>query len=602
MKAFVRTLSIGFCFFLFMGMSVLASGQNPSEESEGKQSEMSGRYILLRVPIASPPEMLGRYILLRAPITSTLYSGFPLALVNDEPITLLEFRKSVADIHEEMSEGIHEAGRIDYAQILKRLINMRLAVAESKEIGIDEQPEIQGEVEAFAKQTLRALAMGQVTKDVVIDEAEVEKLYQNRLEEFTLKEIWLKTKEDAEKMETAIKAGKDFDDEAKRMVADRTADIYREERLKKSEMTPEMANTISGMAVGSVSPIIPMQKVFVILKLVEVQSSKNPAEVREEARAEVLAKTRLKVLEEYSKTLSEKYLKLDQKLFDSLDFEAEKPGFLSLMEDKRILVEVKEGEPITVGEYTNAMKGGYFHDIEGAIKRKKVNQKKIQVLDDILKKRAFLIEALARGIDKTDEYKALVRDYKNGAVFTAFVNKVVAPDVKVSPTEIEAYYHEHQSEYSSPEQIKFDSIIFDKREEAEKAIEELRKGTDFRWIKENAEGQVDKKTAGATEEFSGELLNMGDLSADLRKAVLSVKPGDVRLYQSSRGYFYILMIREVYPASPIPLRAVNRTIFDKLFTEKLNKQFDELADKLWDTYSIKIFADDLAKQIKGDKP
>ncbi|HET6515615.1 MAG TPA: peptidylprolyl isomerase [Thermodesulfovibrionales bacterium] len=603
MKAFVRRLSIGFSLFLFIGMSALAYGQNPSGEGEGRQSDTTGGYILVKTPITSPQEESGGSVLQRVPINSSRFSDVALASVNDDPITFREFRKSLAEIHGEMSEKTDKAGRIDFAQVLRRLINTRLAVAEAKEIGIDEQPEIREEVKAFAKQALRSLMLDQLTKDVVPDEAEVEKLYQDRLEEFKLKEVWFLKKEDAEKMEEAVKAGKDFDNEAKQMIAHHTADTYKEESLKKGDMGPEIRDAISGMAVGSVSPIIPTQKVFLILKLEDVQSSKDPAAVREEARAEALSKKRTKVIEENTKALSEKYLKLDQELFDSLDFEAEKPGFLSLMEDKRVLVEVKGGEPITVGEYTNDIKDTYFHDVEGAIKRKRVNRKKKDMLYSILSKRAILMEALARGIDKTDEYKALVRDYEDSVVFSAFVSKVVVPDVKVSRAEVEAYYHEHQSEFSTREQIKFDSIIFDKRDEAEKAIEELRKGTDPKWIKENAEGQVDKKTAGGSdEEVGGELLNMSDLPEGLHKAVLGVKPGDVRLYMSSRGYFYVLMIREVYPPRPLPLQAVGNTISDRLFSEKLNKHFDELMGKLWGSYSVKIFADDLAKQIKEYKP
>lgn len=585
MKAFVRTLSIGLCVFVLMNMSVLASGQDLSAGSEGRQAEISGGYILLRAPITSP-----------------LFAGFPLALVSDEPVTLSEFNRSLGAIHGEMSEGTQQTAPIDYAEVLKRLINTRLAAAEARAIGIDEQPEIQKEIEVFSKRTLREFVLEQQTKDVVVDEAEVERLYKDRVKEFSIKAVLFKTMEDAEKMETAVKAGKDFDSEAKQMVANGRAEAFREEKnLRKGKMMPEIEKAVSGMSVGSVSPVIPVQKNFIIVKFEDVQDSESP-EAREEARAEALAKKRFEVLKVYNKTLSDNYLKLDQKLFDSLDFEAEKPGFLNLMEDKRILVEVKGDKPVTVGEYTNAVKEAFFHDVEGSIKRKKVNKKKMEILQQLVTKRALLVDALAKGIDKTDEYKDAVRDYKDSVLFSAFINKVVAPDVSVSRDDVEAYYHEHQSEYSLPEQIKFESIFFGKRIDAEKAIEELRKGTDLKWIKENAEGRVDKEAAGIDEEMDDRLQDMSQLPESVRKVVSGVKPGDVRLYKTPSDNFCVLVIREVYPARPAPLEAVEKPIFNTVFNEKLMKQFEEWADKLWGAYNVKVFADDLAKKMKGDTP
>ncbi len=581
MKAFVRALSIGFCFFLCMGMPVLASGQNRSAGSGGKVSEESGGYILLRAPIKSP-----------------LFSGFPLALVGDEPVTLGEFTGALATSHGELS-GETQTAPIDYAKILKRLINTRLAVEEAKTMGIDELPEIQKDVEVFSRQTLRELVMEELTKDIVIDEAEVDRL----LKEFKIKAVLLKTKENAEKMEAVIRAGKDFDEAAKQMIADGAAEATREQGyLKQGEMLPEVGNAAPGMAVGSVSPVIPLpNKGFVILKLEDVRYQESPA-AREEARSEVFTKKRFEVLEESYKILSEKFLKLDQKLFDSIDFEAEKPGILNLMEDKRILVEVRGGEPVTVGEYATAVKDAFFHDVLGAIKRKKVNRKKKEILDQILTKRALLVEALARGIDKTDKYKEMVKDYKDAAVFSTFLAKVVVPGVKVSRDDVEAYYREHRSEYSSPEKMRLDSLIFGKRIDAEKALEDLRKGTDFKWLKDNADGQVDKKTAGITEELEPELLDAAKLPEGERKAVSGSKPGDIRLYESPEGYFYVLVIREVYPPRPAPLEDVIGEISKIVYSKKLNKQFEEWADKLWKAYDVRVYADDLAKQMERDKP
>ena len=49
------------------------------------------------------------------------------------------------------------------------------------------------------------------------------------------------------------------------------------------------------------------------------------------------------------------------------------------------------------------------------------------------------------------------------------------------------------------------SLVFEKRADAEGALEKMRKSTDFQWLADNAEGQVDKKSEGVMT-FDGRLL------------------------------------------------------------------------------------------------
>ena len=118
------------------------------------------------------------------------------------------------------------------------------------------------------------------------------------------------------------------------------------------------------------------------------------------------------------------------------DYESEEPGFDSLLKDKRVIVEVSGEEPVTVGELTGALKQKFFHGVERAIKAQQVNQRKYEVLEAIVEERILLKEALIKGIDKSDEYKNRIKEYKISAVFGAFINKVIAPDIKLEQKEL----------------------------------------------------------------------------------------------------------------------------------------------------------------------
>jgi hypothetical protein len=136
--------------------------------------------------------------------------------------------------------------------------------------------------------------------------------------------------------------------------------------------------------------------------------------------------------------------------------------------------------------------------------------------------------------------------------------------------------------------IKFNSLAFLRREDAEGAIERLRKGTDFQWLKANAEGQVEK-TAQDLLDFEGKPLMTKELPEDMQKVLSGIRAGDFKLYGSSGGYFYVLAVQDVAPSKPKPFNEVRQEIAMKVFNEKLKKAVEDFADKLRALSDVKIF-------------
>jgi uncharacterized protein YfaT (DUF1175 family) len=137
--------------------------------------------------------------------------------------------------------------------------------------------------------------------------------------------------------------------------------------------------------------------------------------------------------------------------------------------------------------------------------------------------------------------------------------------------------------------IKINSLVFVKREFAEKTLEKLRKGTDFQWLMENAEGQVDKSNSKDVLNFEGKFLTANDLPEGVRKSISGAKPGDFRLYESPEGYFYAVAIQDVIPAKPQPYAETREAIAKILYNEKLNKAVEEWAEKLRAVSDVKVY-------------
>jgi parvulin-like peptidyl-prolyl isomerase len=508
------------------------------------------------------------------------------AMVNDEPITLDEFNREVSSLKGSKSA---EGKKDGDSELLRRLINTKLIIQEARKIGLDELDEVKNMVDVFSRVTLRELLAERRLKDVKADPKEVEKIYRELVKEWKIKSVMFEKEEAAKKMEEEIKGGKSFDEIARKVVADGTGKGGEESSyIGRKALLPQVAEAVSKMEAGSVSSITPVGSGFVILKVEDIRYPESQ-EARERARGEALAFKRKEVLENYNEALIKKYVRLNKRVFDGIDFEAKEPGFEKLLEDKRVIAEIQGENPITVGDLTDGVRQQLYHGVERAIESKRLNERKTSVLDEMLYKRVFRKEALRLGINKTETYKNKVTAYENSVIFGAFIQKVVVPDIKLRKEELKTYYDDHIKEYTTPEMVKINSVVFAKREFAEEALEKLRKGTDFQWLAENAGGQIDKRNSKDVMNFEGKFLTIKHLPEGVRKSVSGAKPGDFRLYESPEGYFYALAIQDVIPAKPQPYAETREAIAKILYNEKLNKAVEEWAEKLGAVSEVKVY-------------
>jgi parvulin-like peptidyl-prolyl isomerase len=518
------------------------------------------------------------------------------AIVNDEPITLEEFNRVVASSHTAMSEK-KKAGKISYSAIMRRLINIRLILLEAKNMGLDELPEIKNLVDSYSRDMLMKLLMTRYLKDLKADKEEVESLYKEAVREWKLKSVFFEKEDGAKKFEEKIKAGKDFDELMKKAVEEGIAKGSTEgDYLKKKDLKLPVHQIVSKMKVGSVSPVARVgKKGFIIFKLEGIRHPEDEdSKVREMAEREALKRERARAAKEYYSDLKQRYVKIDEKLLDSLDYESKEPGFENLLKDERIVAAITGEKPITVGKLTTAINKNFYHGIKGAIESKRVNTIKRQVLEELLQKRVLYKEAIAQGIDQTESYKNQVKEYKNSVTFDMFIKKVVAPEIKYNLKELKAYYNKNREKYTSPEMMRIKSLVFAKRGGAADALDKLMKGTDFDWLSSNADGQIDKTAEGLLK-FEGRMLILNTMPEDVQKAVSNAKPGDFRLYESPEGQFYVLYVYHVVDPKLKPFDDVKAEIAKKVFQDKLEKTIEVWADKLREYYPVKIYRKDLRK-------
>ena len=520
-----------------------------------------------------------------------LVGGKPtLAMVNGEPLTLEEFDRVLAGIHGGMTDNAIQT-RPNPSQLLDRMINARLVLQEARNIGLDELPEVRSAEKAFGEDTLREMLYSYHVRNIrKPDKKEVEKRYREAVKEVKVSSVLFEQEENGKRLEAEVRAGGDFDELAQKMITAGEAKGSLEGKyLKFESLGPEVATTVSSMKKGEVSPLMRIGKQFSMLKLGDTRFPEDKA-AREQAEKDALQAKKTAVLIAYTEGLRKKYITIDRKLVDSLDYESPEPGFEKLLADDRILAKVKGEKPVTVADLTNAIEKKFFHGAERAVEAKKINRKKDQVLEEILNRRVIIKEAKRQKLDRTEFYKQKVAEYRNGILFGAFFRKVIAPDVKVDEEELKSYYQAHIGEYTFPEMVRIDSLVFSDRKDAEATIEKLRKGADFQWLRANADGQVEAGKGENLLEFRGQMLDATTLPEEVRKAVSGASPGDYRLYADPGNAYYVLDIRERISSRSMPFESVKELIEKKVYAEKQQRVLRDWEEKLRKASDVKIYA------------
>jgi len=511
------------------------------------------------------------------------------ASVNGEPITVDDLLRQIGTFHAGVAET--KARKPDTSELLNRVIQARLILQEARRIGLDALPEVTSKVErlriGLVKSALVREQVGGITEG---DPLVVERLYKDTVRELSIDSLLFSQEQDAASFSAAIKAGGDFKALAQKAIGAGTArGGAGPQSMKPADLRPEVAKAVALLKPGGISAPIRLTDGSTIVRLLEVRYPED-REAREQARQDALEARKQARLEAYMDVLRKRYTTVNRALLAGLDYESGGPGLEKLRRDERVVAQVKGGAPVRVKDLTEGIEKKYYHGVEGAIERKRVNEDLPQILDRILVERATLLEAKRLHLERTDAFKASLKEQTESVLFEAFVTKVINPEVKLESAELKKHYDGHRDEYSTPEMMRIESLAFRRYQDAQAAIDRLRQGADMKWMRANADGQAGRDWSASVLELRGELVATAALPAGARQAVAGAGAGDCRFSGEPGGPFYVLCVRQVVAASPQPYDSVKNDIATKLFVQKRQAAVEDWAARLRAASNIEIFA------------
>jgi len=540
-----------------------------------------------------------RYLRLMIPILATMTSlaiaerpgddAAVLASVNGEPVTLEEYLQVLGELHADAVETETPIPRQDPMRLLERLIDIRLILQEADAIGLDEQPEFRKPLAMFEEELMREALIHHASQGAPAPTAEeIEARYVDDVEEVELASVLFDDRERAESFLAMVGEGRDFAETARAWVDEGRARRFTARGYTgRGLLVPAVAEAIEDLGPGQTSAPIQLAGGVAVVRFFGTRLPDDP-EAREQAERQLREAGRRRTARESMDALRAKYLVFDQPLIDSLDFEAEVDQFERYLEDDRVLVRIEGGDPIRVRDLASAIKRRMFHGVEQAAESKRLNTSKNNVLEELTTERVIQYEAHRLALDRTDDYRAAVQEFRNRTLFGLFISRVIDPSVEVTDDKIREYYEAHLADYRSPEMLKIRGLTFTSAKAAQQALEHLNAGADLEWMRVNAPDQLAAEEIPGELRFEGRLVTRDSLPQDLVEAITGAETGDYRTYADGAGRYHVLFVQERIPATPSPLESVRNPVAREVFLRERAAAVEDYMQKLRKASDIEI--------------
>jgi peptidyl-prolyl cis-trans isomerase C len=214
-------------------------------------------------------------------------------------------------------------------------------------------------------------------------------------------------------------------------------------------------------------------------------------------------------------------------------------------------------------------------------------------LDNYLRKRLLVQEAIKAGFDKRPEVQAEVEAARESAIFDRYIRDVVASNV-VTEADIKKFYDENGSEFGAPERVKVRHIIImangagpkpkTKQEAADliaKIALDLRQKIATAQAKdpESAKRILQSYFSEAAVKYSedgvaqigGDLgwVTRGSLDSKFEDAAYALQPGTMSNVVETRFGYHLIYVEDKQASGKEPYASVRGTIREYLLSQKM---------------------------------
>lgn len=268
------------------------------------------------------------------------------------------------------------------------------------------------------------------------------------------------------------------------------------------------------------------------------------------------------------------------------------------------------GEKITQDEFVEAVaSGGGAQVLDQLITEKLIQQKakqeNVTVSDKDYEEKVAEIKEQLPSEDMFEQALAqqglTEETFREQMETNLLLEKMLAPELKVSDKEIRQYFDDNKEQFGQPEQVNAKQIVVESEEEAKKAHKRLVDGEDFAKVAKDV--SIDPQT----KDNGGDLgtVSKGDLAQmdpDLEEKIFALNKGELSEPIEGLSGFYIVQVEDKIAAKEGKFDDdVAQQITEQLKQQKLQEKAPDWIQKLREDAEIDniLIPEDAAQVMQG---
>ncbi len=535
-----------------------------------------------QAPPAAPPAPPG-------PAAPAAAEPVVLATVNGEDLYQEDLKRLLEQMHSTVAEGARSKPDLD--RLMFRLVNDTLLAQEARAMGMDEEDPVPARLAARRESLAVAeLERLEVRSRAVATDDEVKEAFEKDYRRITFRILTVRDKEKAAALREEIVKGADFAALAK----EKSVDPYgpREglvSNLARIDTPLEFAATVFALEPGALAGPLVTRIGYSVIR-VESFADADPARF-DDMKAGVRNLVQLRKAEVLRADLATRLRAIHKVTIDDAALAAIVPERLP---DGRLMPKVESRDAVVarvgdraidagrVGQALGRRWGGVANE-EAALAAKPI------VLDRLVQQELMVAEALARGYGDTKEARRALHAEETQLLASRYLSQVVAPDVRVAPEEMTAWYEQHKQAYHRPPRLHLRQITVPTEAEAQRLADLVRQGADVGWLARQHSTDGYKDAGGdrgwVTPKGTGEAFE---------NALFEAKAGDVLGPVPAPEGFSVVRVEAREEQGLYGYKEVSGNVRQVVEQEKLQQAIHARVQKLRSRSKIEVHEDRLA--------
>lgn len=212
-----------------------------------------------------------------------------------------------------------------------------------------------------------------------------------------------------------------------------------------------------------------------------------------------------------------------------------------------------------------------------------------RLLDALVEEEVIYREALASGMDKTDEFKKEIESTKREILIKDYYEKVIEAKAAPSDAEIKEYYEANPNEFKVQESVTARHIMVKTADEAARLLKQIRQGADFAALASKNSLDASSKSAGGLiggpVQKGAAVKGLGALP-EFVDAAFALGVGEVsQPVKTAKGY-HLIRVETRTPEGKKSLEEAKADIASKLEYSKRNTVKSETLNQLKSKYKV----------------